>query len=111
VSYPTRAFHTSELLYLFPLFHGGQGTPHLLNDAQQHLSDQLVAWWTNFARTGVPNADATASARWQRYSSASDDVFLITQTDSHMTRGYGAQTYSHNMKNDCALWDEINSYE
>lgn len=110
-SYPTRAFHTSELLYLFPLFHGGQGTPHLLNNAQEHLSDQLVAWWTNFARTGDPNAGAGAKPLWQKYSSASDNVFLITQKNSHMTTGYGAQTYPDNMKNDCTLWDKVNTYE
>ena len=38
LSYPMRAYHTAELQYLFPLFHGGQGTPHPLNDAQQRLS-------------------------------------------------------------------------
>lgn len=111
-SYPTRAFHTSELLYLFPLFHGGQGTPHLLNQAQEHLSDQLVAWWTNFARAGDPNAGgADAAPQWKKYSSASDDVFLINQKNSHMTTGYGEQTYPDHMKNDCALWDKINQYE
>jgi para-nitrobenzyl esterase len=110
-SYPTGAFHTAELLYLFPLFHGGQGTPHLLNEAQEHLSDQLVAWWTNFARTGDPNSGADAKPQWQKYSSASDNVFLITQQNSHMTSGYGTQTYPHDMKNDCALWDAINTYE
>ena len=110
-SYPTRAFHTSELLYLFPLFHGGQGTPHLLNDAQEHLSDQLVAWWTNFARTGDPNANDDAKPQWRKYSSADDNVLIITQSDTHMTTGYGSQTYPENMKNDCALWDNINTYE
>lgn len=110
-SYPTRAFHTSELLYLFPLFHGGQGTPHLLNEAQEQLSDELVGWWTNFARTGDPNAGADAKLRWQKYSSGSDDVFLITQKNSHMTTGYGEQAYPDHMKNDCALWDKINQYE
>jgi para-nitrobenzyl esterase len=108
-SYPTRAFHTAELLYLFPLFHGGQGTPHLLNDAQERLSDQLVTWWTNFARTGSPNGDAKSP--WEKYSTERDNVLMITQTDSHDTTGYGSQTYPGNMKNDCALWDKINTYE
>lgn len=110
-SYPTRAFHTAELLYLFPLFHGGQGTPHLLNDAQERLSDQLVVWWTNFARTGNPNASDAAKPQWKKYSAADDNVLIITQTDSHMTTGYGSQTYPENRKNDCALWDKINTYE
>jgi para-nitrobenzyl esterase len=110
-SYPTRAFHTAELLYLFPLFRGGQGTPHPLNDAQERLSDQMVAWWTNFARTGNPNASDDTKQQWQKYSAASDDVLVITQADTHMTTGYGAQTYPENMKNDCALWDKVNTYE
>lgn len=110
-SYPTRAFHTAELLYLFPLFHGGQGTPHQLDHAQGKLSDQLVAWWTNFARTGNPNASDAAEPQWQEYSTASDDVLMITQTNSHMTTGYGSQRYPENMKNDCMLWDKINTYK
>src|SRR6202012_1395724 len=28
VSYPMGAYHTAELQFLFPLFHGGQGQPH-----------------------------------------------------------------------------------
>jgi para-nitrobenzyl esterase len=111
VSYPMRTFHTAELLYLFPLFHGGQGTPHRLNDAQEHLSDQLVTRWTNFARTGDPNASGDTKPLWEKYSAASDNVLMITQTNSHMTTGYGSQTYPENMKNDCTLWDKINSYE
>ena len=39
VSYPMRAYHTSELQYLFPRFRGGQGTSHPLNEAQERLSD------------------------------------------------------------------------
>lgn len=108
-SYPTRAFHTSELLYLFPLFRGGQGTPHLLDAAQEQLSDQLVLWWTNFARSGDPNG--SAEPLWEKYSATHDNVLMITQTDSHERTGYGAQTYPDNMKNDCALWDKINTYE
>lgn len=107
VSYPTRAFHTSELLYLFPLFRGGQGTAHPLNAAQEHLSDQMVAYWTSFARTGNPNN--AMDPRWQRYSAAADDVMALSQPQPpHMTYKYGSQTY-HNgtMKNDCALWDPI----
>jgi hypothetical protein len=66
---------------------------------------------TNFARTGDPNAGADATPHWQKYSSASDNVFLIIQKNSHMTTGYGEQAYPDNMKNDCALWDQINQYQ
>ena len=82
-----------------------------MNDAQEHLSDQLVAWWTNFARTGIPNANDDAKPQWRRYSAANDDVLTITQSYIHMTTGYGSQTYPENMQNDCTLWDKINTYE
>ena len=60
---------------------------------------------------GDPNAGGDAKPQWEKYSAASDHVLMITQTNSHMTTGYGAQTYPENMKNDCTLWDKINSYE
>jgi para-nitrobenzyl esterase len=109
-SYPTGAFHTSELLYLFPLFHGGQGTPHLFTAAQEKLSDEIVAWWTNFARTGNPNGDRVP-ALWKKYSTVDDDVLIMTQTNTHVADAYGSQTYPGNMKNDCSLWNKINTYE
>jgi para-nitrobenzyl esterase len=105
VSYPTRAFHTSELEYLFPLFHGGQGRPHPLNAAQEKLSDQMVAYWSAFARTGNPNTPA--NPRWLPYSATADDVIKLIDPKPYMTYGYGAQTSAYNMRNDCAFWDQI----
>ena len=50
------AYHTSDIQYLFPLWHGGpEGISHPLNAQQEQLSDELVAFWTNFARTGNPD--------------------------------------------------------
>jgi para-nitrobenzyl esterase len=50
------AFHTSDIQYLWPLWHGGpSGIEHPLNVLQEILSDELVAAWTNFAWTGNPN--------------------------------------------------------
>ena len=60
------AYHTSDIQYLFPLFHGGPlGTPHRLNSQQEKLSDQMVTAWTNFARTGNPNGEGNSP--WPRY--------------------------------------------
>lgn len=64
------AYHTSDIQYLFPLYHGGPAPPsiiHLLNKRQQDLSDQLVAAWTNFAWTGNPNG--IGNSPWPRYKS------------------------------------------
>ncbi|HVJ55398.1 MAG TPA: carboxylesterase family protein [Aliidongia sp.] len=50
------AYHTADIQYLFPLWHGGpKGIAHRLNAGQQRLSDALVRAWTNFARSGDPN--------------------------------------------------------
>jgi para-nitrobenzyl esterase len=98
VSYPMRAYHTAELQYLFPLFRGGQGTSHPLNDSQQKLSDTMVDYWTTFARTGNPNRDGTPN--WLAYSAEKDNILILNQPTPKMAYGYGAA-------NDCALWDKI----
>lgn len=49
--FPLGAAHAFELPYLFDL--GGR---HLLQTpAQERLADQMIGYWSNFARTGNPN--------------------------------------------------------
>ena len=45
------AAHATELPYLFSL--GGQDWP--ISETQQRLSEQMIDYWTAFARTGNPN--------------------------------------------------------
>jgi para-nitrobenzyl esterase len=99
VSYPMRAYHTAELQYLFPLFHGGQGTPHALDAAQERLSDRMVDYWTSFARSGAPTSNASASV-WPRYSPAPDDVQILDLPAIATAQDYGNAHH-------CALWDPI----
>jgi len=104
VSYPMRAYHTSELQYLFPLFHGGQGTPHPLSEAQERLSDLLVDYWTTFARYGTPDHSADrALPPWPKYSAAQDNVLHLDIPRPKTVDGYG-KAY------DCELWDTILDY-
>jgi hypothetical protein len=50
---------------------GWQGKPQLLNTAQAKLSYEIIAYWSSFARTGVPTLPGkTAALRWERYSPA-----------------------------------------
>jgi para-nitrobenzyl esterase len=104
VSYPMRAYHTAELQYLFPLFHGGQGTPHPLNEVQQKLSDLLVDYWTTFARYGTPDqtTDRTLPP-WPTYSVEKDNVLVLDLAGAKTVGGYGKA-------NDCELWDTILDY-
>jgi para-nitrobenzyl esterase len=50
-SFPTGAFHASELQFLFDGGYGG-GT---LTPAEQRLAQRMITYWTTFARTGNPN--------------------------------------------------------
>ncbi|MET9422598.1 carboxylesterase/lipase family protein [Streptomyces sp. NPDC006540] len=54
ISFPIGAPHGSEIRYVFG---GVSGTP-----AQNTLSDRMVGYWTNFAKTGVPYA--AGAPRW-----------------------------------------------
>jgi para-nitrobenzyl esterase len=105
LSYPMRAYHTSELQYLFPLFHGGQGTPHPLNEAQQKLSDDLVDYWTTFARSGNPNPPGKDRLpAWPRYSPATDTIQSLNLPAPKTAGDYGNA-------NDCSLWDQVIAFQ
>lgn len=104
LSYPPRAYHTAELQYLFPLFHGGRGTPHALNQPQSQLSDVMVRMWTRFARTGRPGRDTSFGPEsWPRYDATRDNVQVLDIHDIRTAYHYGVQY-------DCALWDPILGY-
>ncbi len=100
-SFPMRAYHTAELQYIFPRFHGGRGTPHALNAAQEKLSDQMVDYWTSFARTGRPAI--SASPPWKPYDAQTDNYQVLDLSGVSNVGGYG-KTY------DCELWDAILSF-
>ena len=55
VSFPYGSAHTKELQFIFPMFHGGSGTPHPLTPAESSLSLTMVRYWSNFAKAGDPN--------------------------------------------------------
>jgi para-nitrobenzyl esterase len=104
LSYPPRAYHTAELQYLFPLFHGGLGTPHALNQPQARLSDAMVRIWTHFARAGTPETGAFFRGNtWPPYEPWRDNVRVL-DIDAIRTE------YHYGVQYDCALWDPILGY-
>jgi len=71
VSFPYSATHGSELPYLFRLTWAGQ-----LDGQQQKLSDSMIRYWTQFAKSAAHQAcrfgndlvlTQTNSSRWRRY--------------------------------------------
>jgi para-nitrobenzyl esterase len=68
VSFPLGAYHDSEQQYLmnvslFPL------PPNFTPD-QEQLSQAMITYWTNFAKTGDPNSAGVPT--WSPYSSGAD---------------------------------------
>jgi para-nitrobenzyl esterase len=76
LSFPSGAYHSADVQYLFelPLL----GLPGLTSD-QAQLSSDMVRYWTRFARTGTPNAPDVPA--WPRYG-ASDRFQSLEATTS-----------------------------
>ena len=70
LTFPLGAYHTSELQYLFK---GANffGLPvGALSHKQVQLSNAMVSYWTQFAKTGNPNS--SAEPVWSPYSTSTD---------------------------------------
>jgi len=101
------ASHTIDIQFLFPNYHGGQlgVNSRSLNTEETTLSDQLVAAWTNFARTGNPNG--SGNSPWPQFSNQSGAPALLSENVPSLSTFTEAQyAASHH----CAFWDPILGY-
>jgi para-nitrobenzyl esterase len=97
------AYHTADIQYLFPLWHGGPlGIPHPLNRQQTMLSDQLVSAWANFARTGNPNG--SGNNPWPRYTGSADAPAWLIQDLPGLSTLTDAQ---YAALRHCDFWDSV----
>lgn len=96
------AYHTADIQYLFPYYHGGLGTPHPLNNLQEMLSSELVADWTKFAWTGDPNG--VGNSLWPAYTPAPNKpAFLIEGVPVLSTETNAQFSAEHH----CSFWDSL----
>ncbi len=72
LTFPLGAYHTAEFPYLFnfPL--------DVLSPAQIELSDTMIGYWTQFAKTGNPNS--AGATRWSKYNAGGSLESLVPPT-------------------------------
>lgn len=101
------AYHTADLQYYFPGWHGGPtGMARPLNGKQRELSARLISAWAEFARTGNPNG--SGSGPWPRYTEAADAPGWAIQdlsawsavTDDEYVRDHHCRFWDATVQND-----------
>jgi len=88
------AFHASELQYLFDLPVRAGATPTAFTADQRRLAAEMVASWTRFARSGMPN---TGAATWPAYTAAADSVLSLEPAASQVSTSFAT-------RHRCAFW-------
>jgi para-nitrobenzyl esterase len=100
-------YHSSELVYVFGKKEEGSATTiKRLTPAERRLSHMMQAAWSNFARTGNPNANAGSgsSGAWVHYSNESPGGGAILQdTPAGASFPAGGDDRYHF----CAFWDAL----
>lgn len=66
------AFHSDELEYVFGTLETRRGSTWRPED--RRLSEEMIGYWTNFARTGDPNGPGLP--RWPRYDTGKELIHL-----------------------------------
>jgi para-nitrobenzyl esterase len=93
VSFPYGAAHASELQYLFKLTWPGQ-----LDTRQERLSDAMVGYWTQFAKSGDPNRPGTRF--WPRYDATADRFLSLVTPSPAIERGFATD-------HTCDFWSTL----
>ncbi|PWN86764.1 hypothetical protein FA10DRAFT_297766 [Acaromyces ingoldii] len=74
--------HTAEIPFVFGTLNsttvaGGSGVP---TAADEKISDTIMTYWTNFAKTGDPNGPGLAT--WPKYTSEAHEVIMLANVVS-----------------------------
>ncbi|MBL7489960.1 carboxylesterase family protein [Frankia sp. AgB1.9] len=95
--FPLGAYHGSELAYVFQRTPVQGGAPRF-TPAQLALSNQIIDYWTHFARYGVP--DTTGQPRWPAAVSRQ-----VQSLDPAGTRPVSISSVVND--HHCSLWDSL----
>src|SRR5215472_8538810 len=111
-SFTPLAAHTIDIQFLFPLWHGsflgvpGASQSPALTPQESILSDELVAAWTKFARTGNPNG--TGNSPWPRFVNQEGVPEYLSENVPSLSTFTNAQ---FGARHDCDFWDKIIVYQ
>jgi para-nitrobenzyl esterase len=86
------AFHGSEIIYVFGNLGPMLGT--VVTD--RNLSDKMVAYWTNFVKTGNPNG--AGLPKWPAYQTA---------VDQHLELGAKIKIGSGLYREACDIFEDL----
>lgn len=86
------AFHSTELEYVFGTLNARQGATWA--PADRRLSEAVVTYWTNFARTGDPNGNGVPT--WPRYDREKQVLYLDEPIASGPDRTQAASAFLAN---------------
>jgi len=102
--FQTLAYHTGDIQFLFPSWHGGPlGITHKLSSQEMTLSNELVSAWTNFAWTGNPNG--LGDSPWPRYvAKRNQPSYYLSETVPTMTLLTDAQ---FEQEHKCSFWAKL----
>jgi len=88
--------HLVELMFQFPSIRSGfEPKGYKLTEREQYVSNSMVKYWTNFAKTGNPNG--LGVPKWDRYTLSRDNDLNL----------YWNITSRYNTTKDvCEFWDK-----
>jgi para-nitrobenzyl esterase len=103
VSFRYGAYHTAELQYLFPRYHGSTGSINPLNFAQGRLSDRMVGLWTQFA--SAEGREPLPDHSWPKYDPIWQRMKSFQSAGSESLTGRSFAQRHH-----CDIWDTLGLY-
>ncbi|MBC7957819.1 MAG: carboxylesterase family protein [Cytophagales bacterium] len=84
VSFPFKAYHASEIQYLFDL-----PSTASLTTAQRALADQMATHWANFVKSRTGNPNSAGSTAWPPYT-VGEEVLQFAPTGSSVITNFSA---------------------
>jgi len=95
LTFPLGAYHTSELQYIFKGVNFFGIPPAPLSSKQMRLSNAMISYWTQFAKTGDPNS--AGEPVWSPYSASTDEFQSLIPpkpvVESNFDTGHQCSTF------------------